>query len=92
MYAFASEHTLHYQITNDTSGYRLSLWEMAAHPEGRPKPYLYRINYSLASWEEAQALLRQHLALNGMDCVSDLTLPRQGKVRILPHPTWSLEA
>jgi len=91
MYAFASERILQYQITNDTGGCRLSLWEMAPHPEGRLKPYLYRVNYSLTSLEEAQALLRQHLALNGMDCVSDLNLPRQGKVRILPHPTWSLE-
>lgn len=89
MYALASDHVLNYRITEQASGVRLTMWEMAQSIEGRPKPYLYRINCCFDNVESAKATLKQHLILNGATGVASLEIPTEGKVRILPYPTWS---
>lgn len=89
MYALASDHVLNYRITEQAGGFRLTMWEMAQSSEGRAKPYLYRINSCFESFEAAKSTLKQHLILNGATGVSSLEIPAEGKVRILPYPTWS---
>lgn len=90
MYALlGSDHILHFRISQRPSGTRLTLWELAAVPDNRVKPYLYMVNYYLETLEEAKGLLRQHLVLNGASGVGNLDLPHEGKVRIMPYPTWN---
>ena len=89
MYAFARDHILHYRISQDTSGVRLTVWEIASRQAGRLKPYLYVLNYSFNTPEEAQLSLKRHLRLNGVSSITDGEIPNTGKIRIMPHPTWS---
>lgn len=49
--------TIRYSITPCPGGFNLSLWETAGVNESRVKPFLFKINYRLASQEEAQQLL-----------------------------------
>ncbi|HEY9878509.1 MAG TPA: hypothetical protein V6D29_08635 [Leptolyngbyaceae cyanobacterium] len=89
MYALASDHILHFRISQRPGGVKLTLWELAPAPENRLKPYLYLVNYHLNSLEEARGLLRQHLLINGANGVANLEIPAEGKVRIMPYPTWN---
>lgn len=89
MYALASDHVLHFRISERPGGVRLTMWEMAPNPKEQLKPYLYVINYYLDTLEEAQGFLRQHLMINGASGVAKLDIPFEGKVRVMPYPTWS---
>lgn len=89
MYALASDHVLHFQISERPGGVRLTLWELAPNKADQLKPYLYRINYYLNSFEEARGFLRQHLLINGASGVARLEIPSEGKVRVMPYPTWN---
>lgn len=89
MYALASDHILHFRISQRPGGVKLTLWELAPASENRIKPYLYLVNYQLNSLEEARGLLRQHLLINGASGVAKLEIPAEGKVRIMPYPTWN---
>jgi hypothetical protein len=89
MYALASDHILHFRISERPGGVRLTLWELAPSQADQLKPYLYRINYYLNSLEEARGFLRQHLLINGASGVAKLEIPFEGKVRVMPYPTWN---
>ncbi|PSN20217.1 hypothetical protein C7271_03270 [filamentous cyanobacterium CCP5] len=93
MYALASDHVLNYRITQQSAGsVRLTMWEMAKTIDKRSKkPYLYRINLYFDCEDAARITLKQHLALNGAVGVANLEVPLEGRVRIMPYPTWSGE-
>lgn len=88
MLALAFDHTIHYRITVKPTGVTLTFWEPALKTEERTKPYLYLANYAFSTEDEAKAMLKRHLVLNGANGVSSLNLPTEGKIRVMPYPTW----
>lgn len=89
MYALASDHILHFRITERPGGVKLTMWELTPTATDQLKPYLYVVNYHLNSLEEARGFLRQHLMINGASGVARLDIPFEGKVRVMPYPTWN---
>jgi len=55
-------------VAPDGTGVVLKIWEPA--PKSR-KPYLYQLNYKLASEALARQILNQHLAMLGGQHISD---------------------
>lgn len=88
MYALATDHILNYRITEYSGGVRLTMWETSCASDDRRKPYLYRVHCFVENIEAARSALRKHLALNGASGVTSLEIPSEGKVRIMPYPTW----
>ncbi|MEB3273616.1 MAG: hypothetical protein ACO4AI_06890 [Prochlorothrix sp.] len=81
---------LHYTIDTAQNGQQilLRIWEPA--PSSR-KPYLYQLNYKLASEEAARQVLNQHLALMGGDLLStSQPLQAEGEFSIAEEPTIAL--
>lgn len=89
MYALASDHILNFRISERPGGVKLTMWELSPEPVDQLKPYLYVVNYYLTSLEEAHGFLRQHLTINGASGVAKLDIPFEGKVRVMPYPTWN---
>jgi hypothetical protein len=89
MFAQATEQVINYRITPKVGAVRLRFWEDAPDARGDLAPYLYAVNYSLSSVEEAHEVLREYLILNGVSAVDQLEFPRQGCISVLPYPTWS---
>ncbi len=85
-----SHQVLHYIIdaAPEQQHFVLRIWEPA--PTGR-KPYLYQLNYKLASEEAARQVLNQHLMLMGGQPFHDSQpLPPQGEVEVHSEPTVTL--
>ncbi len=90
MYALATDSLLFYKISPEAGGITLRIWDNG--PAQNSQDYLYIANWRVKSMAEARRLLANHLACNGssLACDQDI-LPMKGKVRLLPHATWSDE-
>lgn len=85
-----SHQVLHYTIdaVPEQQQFILRIWEPA--PSSR-KPYLYQLNYKLASETAARQVLNQHLALMGGQPFSEeQSLPTEGEIAIHLEPTVAL--
>lgn len=89
MLTIANNHTIQYRIFPSDRGVKLSFWEPAHSNEYRPQPYTFMVNYQLKSVEEARDVLQQYLTLSGAGLLKTVTLPVHGKIKVLPHATWS---
>lgn len=82
-----SQHVIKYNITPDSKGVCLRIWEPAPITVKRVKPYLFSVNYRLPSEESAKALVNRYLIASGASAVEPAKLPRRGHLRVLPNPT-----
>ena len=88
MFALGTAHTIHYRVTAIETGVRLRLWEPASKTEQRVSPYLFMVNYVLATETEAKRVLNLYLEANGAKALIYSKLLSEGKIRIAPGPTW----
>ena len=88
MVALGPAHTIHYRVTVLENGVRLRLWEPASKTEQRVSPYLFMVNYVLASEAEAKRVLNLYLQANGAKALLASKLSPEGKIKIAPGPTW----
>lgn len=87
MFSTSSKHAVHYRIYSQTGMVRLTVWEAASTTAQHP--YRYILNYSFRTAKDAYYTLRHHLFVNGVATATDLELPNQGCVHVLPYSTWS---
>ena len=88
MFALETAHTIHYRLTVIEDGVRLRLWEPAPKTNQRVSPYLFMVNYVLTSETEAKEVLNLYLEAHGARALISSKLLPEGKIRILPGPTW----
>ena len=91
MFALGTAHTIHYRLTDMEDGVRLRVWEPAPKNTQRLNPYFFMVNYVLASEAEAQRVLNLYLQTNGSRALISAKLSPEGKIRVLPDPTWPTE-
>lgn len=87
MIAPVTTHTVKYKIQIDPQGVLLRIWEPALEKPGRMKPFLFAMNYKLASEQEAKAMLNDYLIASGAHALEAAKMSSQGILNILPFPT-----
>lgn len=89
------DHTVRYRLRTELGQVKLRLWEPAIKPQNPTEqlpPYVYLANFTFPTIAEAEAYLRNHLLENGAFDLPETTLPAEGEIKILPHPTWGLDS
>jgi hypothetical protein len=89
------DYAICYHLQRATSPIKLRLWEPpvpAARGQEQDLPYLYAVNFTFNTLQEAEAFLHEHLLSNGAFDVPETNFPEEGKVEILPYPTWGMES
>jgi hypothetical protein len=93
--ALTDDYVICYRLQRETNPIKLRLWEppvpsLPSHEQDLP--YLYAVNFTFKTLQEAEAFLHGHLLSNGAFDVPETDFPEEGKIEILPYPTWSMEA
>lgn len=91
MFALGSVHIIHYRLIEIEEGVRLRVWEPAPKNNQRLNPYLFMVNYVLTSETEAKKVLNLYLQVNGAKSLISSQLSPEGRIRVLPGPTWPNE-
>jgi hypothetical protein len=90
VHALAADHAIFYRIQRSPGVVKLRMWEPHPHSVGGVSlPYLYAVNYTFQKVVDAEAFLREYLLVNGAFDVPDRNFPTEGRIEILPYPTWS---
>jgi hypothetical protein len=88
------EHVICYRFRRETGFIKLHLWEPPGplkNQESQHLPYLYAVNFTFTSMQDAEAFLHTHLLNNGAFNVPKTDFPPEGQITILPFPTWKLD-
>jgi len=88
MFSSSAKHAVHYRIKPQADTVKLTVWE-AVNNAAAHHPYRYILNYSFKRVEDAFHALRHHLFVNGVATASELDLPNQGCIHVMPYATWS---
>ncbi len=94
-HATDSDHVICYQFQPEVDRIKLRLWEPlsnVASKDPMSRPYLYMANLTFTTLHEAESFLHAHLLSNGAFDVPATNFPQEGKVTILPFPTWDMDA
>lgn len=92
--ALPGDYIVCYRLEEHLGQTKLRLWEpiLPSRPAAdTTAPYLYIINFTFRTTREAEVFLRNHLLSNGAFDVPESHFPQEGRVEILPFPTWNLE-
>ena len=89
--ALKGDHAICYRFRYEMGYIKLRLWEPPTPDENRDSqrsPYLYAANLTFRTMQEAEAFLHGHLLSNGAFDVPETDFPKEGRIEILPFPTW----
>lgn len=96
-YSLTEDYFICYRLVEETNCIRLRLWEpplpaKATADDFTEQPYLYALNFNFKHLREAEAFLRRYLLNNGALDVPATNFPEEGKISILPFPTWGMDS
>ena len=83
-------HIIQYKILAEENGVTLKIWEPITMTQMRTAPFLFALNYRLASKELAWFILNDYLKVAGAKGLDYGRMSDEGSIRVEVHPTMVL--